>query len=213
MRYALIVPIGLALLGAVPSDATLIAVDLLAPGDARATRDTVSGLDWLDATETIGLTYDDVAAGAGGWAGDGWRPATTSEVCGLLAQDGAAPGPCPGSGYVGTSGEGQLLLDLLGITFSYDVEWPDGTLTLSQIRALFDDASGDPSLHGFLELSVDRHTAGWAQTYTSVDLDSSSGSESTPLLVRASPIPEPASGLLLALGLGVLAARRVRPGS
>lgn len=201
----------LVLLAADASEATLLEIDLLAPGDALVTRDTVSGRDWLDIDETTGLSIADIAAGAGGWATAGWRHATASELCGLLAYDGAAPSPCPGSGYVGTSGEGQLILDLLGISIVREQDYLGGTLVLSQIWAVFDDATGDPALHGELELSVDRHTDGWTWTYVGLSPDSIP--ESYPydqhLLVRA--VPEPTPGLLLAFGLAGLALQARKP--
>ena len=50
------------------------------------TRDTVSGLDWLDLTVTAGLSYDDVVEGAGGWYPNGWRHAFHDEICDLYSQ-------------------------------------------------------------------------------------------------------------------------------
>jgi hypothetical protein len=44
--------------------ATIIEVDLLTPGDALVTRDTATGLDWLDLTQTLGLSVNDIRAGA-----------------------------------------------------------------------------------------------------------------------------------------------------
>ncbi len=44
-------------------------------------RDTDSGLDWLDVTSTLGLSYDDIVGGAGGWVTAGWRHATSEELC------------------------------------------------------------------------------------------------------------------------------------
>lgn len=45
------------------------------------TRDTETGLDWLDVTETRGLSYNQVTAQMGvGGAYEGWRYATASEV-------------------------------------------------------------------------------------------------------------------------------------
>lgn len=84
--------------------ALLVGLSLVCGGAARAalidqgniTHDTVSHLEWLDLTETLGLSYEDIAAGAGGFLADGWSFATTADVCGLLAH-GFAPSPAPAS--------------------------------------------------------------------------------------------------------------------
>lgn len=87
----------LAIGSAPPASATLLVVDLLAPGDGLVTHDTETGLDWLDLTPTRGLSWDDVLGGAGGWVADGWRHANAAEVCDLYDRHGLAPQPCPGS--------------------------------------------------------------------------------------------------------------------
>lgn len=63
-----------------PGEASLLPVDLFAAGDALLTRDTETGLEWLDLTPTAGLSYDDVAGGAGGWIAMGFRVARQSQV-------------------------------------------------------------------------------------------------------------------------------------
>lgn len=194
----------LLLVAANPSQAALLEVDLFAPGDALVTRDTASGLDWLDLTLTTGLSVAEIEANAVGWLPAGWRRATTADVCGLLAAGGAAPTPCPGYGFVGTSGEGQILLDRLGVSIVREQDYAGGTTTMSQIWAIYDDEGGEATQHGLLELSVSLHTAGWEQTWAGVYGDLVDGVEGSlsyygHLMVR--PIPEPSTGLLLALGL------------
>ena len=105
-----------------PAWATFIEIDLNAPGDALITRDTASGLDWLDVTEVAGLSYNDLLSGAGGWLDAGWRWATTGEVCGLLTGLGAAPSPCPGGRRNEPGNAAELALALLGYTDT----WGDG---------------------------------------------------------------------------------------
>jgi hypothetical protein len=70
-------------------NAAIISVDWKTAGDGLITRDTVSGLDWLDLTETNGLTYEYVSGqlGAGGQF-DGYRYATNSEAVALWANFG-----------------------------------------------------------------------------------------------------------------------------
>jgi len=77
--------------------AELQQIDLYSPGDALITRDTGTGLDWLDVPLTVGLSYNNIIAGSGGWIDDGWRHATTAEVCDLMQKlDAAYPPTCPG---------------------------------------------------------------------------------------------------------------------
>jgi hypothetical protein len=194
------------LLGSTAAHATLMPGDLFAPGDGLVTHESVSGLEWLDTSQTRTLSYGGVLAGAGGWRDAGWRPATAAEVCGLIAQVGLTPSPCPGGADGSADDAGQLLLDLLGVTGVISYPYSGGTLTLHQIWAAYDDATGDPSLVGELELSVDRHSDGWVNTYVGLAVDQLPHGAYTPLLVRA--VPEPDSALLLALGVAALAARR-----
>lgn len=68
-----------------PGYAALIEMDYLTPGDGLITRDTQSGLEWLDITQTFGLTFDEILQGTGNsWYADGWRFATTDEVSAMI---------------------------------------------------------------------------------------------------------------------------------
>ena len=73
---------------AAPSSAALISVDLNIPGDGLLTRDTVSNLEWLDLTQTVGYSYDEIVAGLGGFMGLGFRHAMEQEVETILPQFG-----------------------------------------------------------------------------------------------------------------------------
>ena len=65
-------------------NAALISEDLNTLSDGLITRDTTSGLRWLDLTETRGLSYNYVNSqfGSDGLY-EGWRMATPAEVVGL----------------------------------------------------------------------------------------------------------------------------------
>jgi hypothetical protein len=68
------------------AQATLLGRDLNAIGDGLLTRDTVTGLDWLDVTQTKGRSFDEVLAGFGNYTTQqGFRFATTSEVSSLFS--------------------------------------------------------------------------------------------------------------------------------
>jgi len=62
------------------SQAALISLDWNNTDDNLITHDTVTGLNWLDLTETRGMTYETVTSQF-----NGWRYATTAEVVNLWA--------------------------------------------------------------------------------------------------------------------------------
>jgi len=64
--------------------AALVAVGHPFPMLAEITLDTETGLEWLDLDLTVGLSIEEVEGGAGGWAAQGWRHASTAEVCDLF---------------------------------------------------------------------------------------------------------------------------------
>lgn len=202
------------LVASTPVSATLIEVDLYGPGDALITRDTETGLDWLDVTEAHGLSYDEVMSGSGGWIEGGWRYANTAEVCDILTKLGTEPSPCPG--IRSEAGDaGQRALDLLGYTDT----WGGGPgETVPTFWAFFEDDPGDPAL-GEVEISVYYQSNGNISTWAGVLTDYKNPGETgdSHLLVKTSPIPEPCTGLLLAAGLLALAiqgpARRSRRNS
>lgn len=87
------------------------------------THDPTTGLDWLDVTQTTGLSFDAVKAGVGGWLGAGWRLAFRHEVSDLATR------------YIGTSEQeafysgatypaalhnATALVRLLGVTLSFN---------------------------------------------------------------------------------------------
>ena len=97
--------------------ATLVPVtDPTAPGGAdNVTRDLATGLEWLDLTTSLGLSYDDVQLQFGPGGGfEGWRHATTAEVTTLfLSSAGLTLGTQPGvidplvTGFAGLFGVTQ----------------------------------------------------------------------------------------------------------
>lgn len=63
------------------SQAAIISTDLATQGDALLTRDTLTGLEWLDVTATQGQSVDAVLAGFGDYTGSyGFRHATRDEM-------------------------------------------------------------------------------------------------------------------------------------
>jgi len=177
------------------------------------TRDTQSGLDWLDLTETNGLAYSYVNSQLG-MTGKffGWRIATTEEAVTLWEQLGFTDNP--GHKIVNPS---QNILDqiafstgLLGNTlyesnaiFDYGslgfvVDQPEGRADLEDFRVMIglDRSSGSNTFN--LRL-YNWNVAG--------HIDSPLTSTGT-YLVQASPVPVPSviwlfgSGLLGLIGMG-----------
>lgn len=117
MRAILAWALLLVLILANAAAAVLVQGDLNTPGDGLVTRDTDTGLEWLDLTETTNLSYDDVVGGAGGLLAGGWRYATAAQVCDLFEKLGSAPS-CP-TGTVTVGGNTIANhLNLLGVTLS-----------------------------------------------------------------------------------------------
>lgn len=71
------------------ANAALVEVDWQITGDYLITRDTISGLDWLDLTETNNMSRNYVLTqlGSGGQF-DGWRYASSAETVALWANFG-----------------------------------------------------------------------------------------------------------------------------
>ncbi len=201
----LIAVLATGILVAPAAQAKLLEVDLNTPGDALVTRDTDTGLDWLDLTESIGLSFDQVEADVGGFISDGWRHATGAEVCALFAAADAEPSPCPG-GFVNSFGA-LTLKSLLGQTFHFAND--------HSAFGLYDD--GDPSGPGGVGFAQASIGLGSSATSVRDDQRGSNLASSTEgnFLVRPSPVSMPigpysraALVILLALPGLVMVGRR-----
>jgi hypothetical protein len=73
----------------IPNLANAVLIDM-----GTITRDTTQGLDWLDITESVDFSFNDIAGGADGFSAEGWRHANEAEVCSLFVDLGMTP-PCP----------------------------------------------------------------------------------------------------------------------
>jgi hypothetical protein len=136
---------------ALPAHAELVEVDLNAPGDALVTRDTDSGLDWLEVEGvTTGLSYEDIQAGAGGWLAAGWRYATQAEVCHLFTAHADLPCNSGESPRNTAPTDAYDILDRLGVTETVIITWPVQYLRL---QAIYEDGTGGVAA-GFALLEV-----------------------------------------------------------
>jgi hypothetical protein len=183
------------------AQAALIVIDLLTPGDGLVTRDTDTNLDWLDPTETELLSFDDVRAGVDGWISDGWRHATTSEICDLMPKLGLGPSPCPGGTPNVPGNQVQTHHDLLGITDSSD--------SFVSVSGYFDD--GDSSNRVGIAQALYRARSDVSVVGIAADVYSPFQHQVGIGNFLVQPVPEPSTLLLVGGGLAALSrARRGR---
>ena len=89
MKFVKLATTAIALVLSSSVNAALVSTDWNSTGDNLITRDTTSGLDWLDLAETINMSYETVNTQLGsGGAFEGFRFATSAEVVDLWANFG-----------------------------------------------------------------------------------------------------------------------------
>lgn len=129
------------LLVSVQANAALLAVDAWETGDGKLTRDTETGLDWLDLSITNGLSVNDILVdNYGGLLDYGFQWATTDDVLTLFMNAGAImdlskPRIGNSIGWDSSNYLASLLItDLLGCTTSksFCASGPSATIYYSQ---------------------------------------------------------------------------------
>jgi hypothetical protein len=203
-EFAMKTAIALLFLLAMPASAALVEQDLFSTGDALLTLDDVSGLRWLDLTETTGLSMDDIVADVGGWSSMGFRHATGGELCDLISRNfWAPPGSCPTqNGWGGDDGGAAAtsFQDYLGITY----KWPNG-VDFTTLGFFEDSTPGNPRVGGAAV-----YMYGFGASHFGVVSDTERYRDTAiptwgHFLVL---IPEPSTALLFAFGVVALAAKR-----
>jgi hypothetical protein len=169
-------------------------------GARTVTVDVTNGLEFLDLTMTIDISYDDMVSThlASGGQYDGWRHATSGEYFALVASagivfNGSDPSP---------SGNVSSLIHSLGETFD---SFGDGQLA----QGITGTANGT-SRHLAYSIGFFRNfkTDEFEPVSKSHNvLDNVASSEHGHFLVR--PVPAPSSSAILAM-TGILATRRRR---
>lgn len=201
--------VALLLTATADTEATLISQDLRSSGDGLLTFDTDTGLSWLDVTEALGRSRNEVLRGYGGLTTElGFRYATENELSQLLSNAGVTEGSIWGywnfgnPAYLATSS----LISLLGTTYQADGNWGIYAETSGSHRAGFYDVAA---------IFVNDHADSYVRTYSFDKLDWDTHDIVGSLLVRddtnggAAPVPEPSTICLLAAGLaGLVLARR-----
>jgi hypothetical protein len=176
------------LLGCVAANAALI--DL-----GNKTLDTETGLEWLDLTETLNTTYNQIESGNGGWNALGFRHATHSEIFDLFSHYGFSFTDGGEVVAFGAENSTRQLRVLLGETYS------NGTGT--GVNGIYDD--GVLGRVGFASLDYnysrrdDRIQLN--DSWNRIDYVSATMGH---YLIRVSNVPIPAAAYLFASGLGLL---------
>jgi hypothetical protein len=122
-------------------------------GPATITRDTSSGLDWLDLTVTTNRSFNDISAQLGvGGQFEGFRYATTAEISAMWTSAGivdiTTQGPLHGSNWTAANYDAaQTLAGLFGVT----VTLPGGVASEGFTA---DEVPGNPSLHIVGEINI-----------------------------------------------------------
>lgn len=138
------------------------------------THDLATGLDWLDLTQSTGISYNAVKAGAGGWLGSGWRFASRNEVADLIGN------------YIGTSEDAffpvathplayeraAVLVRLLGVTVSFNNNEGSQKFVGADLPVQINTA-------GYYEDATDNGTAGLAEILARESAPLSSGNQAS----------------------------------
>ena len=178
-------------------NAALISTDWQNVGDNFITQDTDSGLEWLDLTETVGMSYDQVTAQmATGGSLAGWSYATSSQISGFFDSAG-------GSGdYTGSSEANN------GVVESVSTFWGYSRALTKFSKFLFaevDTARPDAN-HRYGQISDGVNNTNWETEDYMVIMraswpDTSGESFTSSALVRTSVVPVPAAVWLFGSGL------------
>lgn len=119
---------------ATPANAEFVEVDLFRTGDKLLTRDTVTGLEWLDLTETTNLSVNDIVNGVNNTWYQDFQYATRGQYATLkdnvLSQEGD------------DSQNIFALMQMIGITFFSD----NGSIRVWRSTGFVDPFAGDPTL-------------------------------------------------------------------
>ena len=199
-----------------PAAAALMSVDLVSgSGDELLTLDPDTGLEWLDLTETIGMSYGEVSAQlAPGGSFEGFDFATADQVLTLM-EDASIPDINSGAFFLDPTGVAAALAfqDLVGFV---DVGSSPG-FDQRSFGFTATVASGTNNLTPGVRCFYDFITSCIADTtVTNLDTTGPGNSVTGSWLVReevtgpSGAVPEPSAVLVFAVGLAVIGAASPR---
>jgi hypothetical protein len=167
------------------------------------TVDTGTGLKWLDLTETLDLSIQDIRDGFGGFLDDGWSVATSSQVDQLFSNAGATA-PASDLHFYPDATITDNMLDLFGIT-GFLTGSPYGGVLPGPIYdqapyglGLADNENGMASLPIFISQGADSATAGSSECCV---LYTDSGPDAGVWLTMTTEVPLPSSLALVGVAL------------
>jgi hypothetical protein len=199
-------------LASMSANAELISTDWKTTGDALATLDDETGLEWLDLTQTRGYSYNSISPHLNGTY-SGWRFPTTAEMQELFAHvfptiDTASPGY---KAYGENPEYYQTFLSAFGATYrtnSYGYYRQDGSneVTFSGVNSSF--------VHG---TDAAKSSLGTSNVRVGLYLVSNGGTtlssiNDPSINIGSANVPLPATAALLGLSLLGFAARRKNNG-
>ena len=208
-KLLLITSIALASMGA---NAELISTDWKTTGDNLVTLDTETGIEWLDLTQTIGMSINEVE-GLLNSTFEGWRLPTVSEVTQMMMtafSSQVEAVQATGSWSVTSASvdnEADNFMALFGTTYAsgtYDY-------SLGLIKNDVVDATHSALTSGSMDRASDDYLILFSNSNTSSDLDYASELSGVFLVSDGSETPPqnvPVSAAFSLLGLGLIGFRR-----
>jgi hypothetical protein len=184
------------------ANAALVSVDWKNAGDNLITRDTASGLDWLDLTETNNITRITILTLIDSGSLDGWRYATSSEVVTLWDNFGIDLRDSASNTQNGLNTNLHNAIAYLG---NISCEWycpnyPYGTMgmTADIVSTSYPSTYMILGSYYFQPTNITRYHTADGNTYASYNNSETSYGH---YLVKSSPVPIPPAAWLFGSGL------------